>query len=101
MATDMKVKGAKGWSYGYGDSLYKTFGPITARVSRPWDYKNPRPTEYHAYLIAGNGTVDLTSEPIVILISELGVEYFDDDCEKKACKAAEKKIKALIRSWAR
>lgn len=80
------------WASRGDNTFVKRFGPIEATISRHWDYKNPEPDYYYAFLSTGG-------EKLTVRISELGVEWHDDRVEKLACRMLEKKIKAHIRSW--
>lgn len=95
-----KVKRARGWVDGYSDEEYeKSFGPITARVRRDWPFNERAPTAYHCHLYAG--TTPLTDAPIIATIEEIGVPYCMDRCGAAACRLIERKVKRLIRSWAK
>lgn len=77
-----------------GEAYTRNFGPITATMSRHWDYKNPAPDRYDCFLSVGNGILTVKME-------ELGVDWHDDKADKIAQRLMTKLIKQVIRSWAR
>ncbi len=92
------LKGAKGWEHGYGDAeFFKFFGPLKATVRRHWPVGERIPTEFRWNLTDAHGRFDFGEGGT--MIATLGADWFDDECEVKACKACEEQIKAVIRSW--
>lgn len=83
------------WDEGTGDSYTRHFGPIRASIYREWDYKDDGPRGYTLFLSCGNAIMGQAFIPM----SSLGVDWFDDKAGPRACKAAEKEVKRIVRSW--
>jgi hypothetical protein len=86
------MRGAKNWTEGSDNIYTRRFGPITATVSRFWDYRDDGPTEYRGFLSCGE-------ETFAVRIASLGVDWFDDKCPALAIRELEKQMKAAIRNW--
>lgn len=69
-------------------------GPLTAIVTRDFTYSLENETVTYSLFLR-----EVEIEKLQIHVSELGINWWDDNCGKKACRALEKKLKNLMKTW--